>query len=128
MNVYKILAVLILFSLITVFLRNYKSEYALLVQLASIVVIGFIIISYADVFLETIEEISSFSNESILYLKVLLKALSISILTEIASSFCVDSSSQTLAKGVELIGKTAIFSLIFPILKSFIESVIGFLE
>ena len=127
MDIFKISIAIVLLCVFTAVLRGYKGEYALLLQLASSVAIGFIVISAANDLVDMIGEIASLSSESTGYLKILLKALSISILTDMASSFCRDSANQTLANGIELIGKTAIFSLCFPLLKSFAESIIIFL-
>lgn len=126
-DIIKIMVVIVLLSIIIVFLRSYKGEYALLLQLSMVVTIGFIVITGAEKLIGMLEEISSISSDSVVYLKVLLKALCISILTDVASSFCIDCSNQTLSKSVELIGKAAILSLSFPILKNFIESIILFL-
>lgn len=118
---------IIVLSLIIVLLRSFKGEYSVLLQLSVIVVIGFVVVSDADDVIDCLEEITSVSTSAAQYIKILLKALCISVLTDISSSFCMDCSNQTLAKGVELIGKTAILSLSFPLIKSFVENISLFL-
>lgn len=128
MDTIKIFAAITALSLIIFLLKNYKAEYALLAQLMAVVVIGFIVVSGAERFIDTVGEIASLSTDAASFLKILFKALAISVLCDIASSFCADSSNNTLSKSVELIGKTAILSLSLPLLKEFLESIISFLR
>lgn len=127
MEVIKIFLFIILICFAGILIRSYKYEYFLLFEISAVTGVGFIIISSADNLLNGLEELSYLSSDVSPYLKILLKALCISILTDFASSFCIDSSNQTLSKAVELIGKTAILSLSLPMLKKFIENVIEFL-
>ena len=79
----------------------------------------------ADDFFDYIEEILSLSKSDLSFIKILLKALLISIVSDFASSFCRDCQSESLSKGVDLIGKTTILMLSLPIVKEFIEMIIG---
>lgn len=127
MDIYKIIFAVIILALICFFLKGIKSEYSLMASLACMVLIGLIVASRVDELLGDIEEITSIGGIGLSYIKVLLKCMCISVLTDFASSFCKDSSNETLSKGVELIGKIAVFSLGFPLLKTFVKTVIGFL-
>lgn len=127
MDIYKIIFAVIILSLICFFLKCIKSEYSLMASLAAMIIIGVIVASRVDELLNDIEEITSVGGIGSSYIKILLKCMCISVLTDFASSFCKDSSNETLSKGVELIGKIAVFSLGFPLLKIFVETVIGFL-
>lgn len=128
MDVLKILFAMIVISLIIVLLKNYRGELSAVMELSAVIAAGFVIVSGANVLTDSLNELTSLSSATVVFLKVLLKALIISVMTDIASSFCVDCSNNTLAKCVDLIGKTAILSLSFPLLKEFTESIIMFLK
>ena len=127
MDIIKIVFCIMILSLLCVVVRSYKSEYALLFQLCCLIMIGYIVISKCDDLIENFESIILLSDETFSSLKILIKALAISILCDFASSFCKECGNETLSKGIELIGKTAILSLGFPLLKLLVETGIGFL-
>lgn len=125
MSIFKLLLLSLVFAIIFIFLKNIKSEYSILFELSVIVILSFVIISGADDFFDYIEEILSLSKSDLSFIKILLKALLISIVSDFASSFCRDCQSESLSKGVDLIGRTAILMLSLPIVKEFIEMIIG---
>lgn len=127
MDIIKIVLCVMFLAILCVVVRSYKSEYALLFELFCLIMIGYIVVSKCDDLIENFESIILLSDESFSSLKILLKALSISVLCDFASSFCRESGNETLSKGIELIGKTAILSLGFPLLKLLVETAIGFI-
>ncbi len=121
-----ILAVIIALLCMTV--KQYKPEYALVCQLAGVIVVFvFAASSLEDVF-SSLEGMISSSGLDVSFFKILLKALGISILTDISASVCRDSSNNTLAHAVEIFGKTIIVVMALPILKKLAEAAIGFIN
>ena len=70
----------------------------------------------------------SSSGIDISFFEILLKALAISVLSDISASICRDSGNNTLAKTVDLFGKTMIIVISLPILKKLADAVMGFLN
>ena len=121
-----ILAIIIAFLCMVV--KQYKPEYALLCQLCGVIVIFLYIASSLESVMGALKEMVSSSGLDVSFLEILLKALAISVLSDLASSVCRDSGNNTLANAVELLGRTVIIILSLPILKKLAEAAIGFIN
>lgn len=108
--------------------KQYKPEYALLCQLCGVIVIFLYIASSLESVMGALKEMVSSSGLDVSFLEILLKALAISVLSDLASSVCRDSGNNTLANAVELLGRTVIIILSLPILKKLAEAAIGFIN
>ena len=121
-----ILAIVIAFLCMTV--KQYKPEYALLCQLCGVIIIFLCILSSLENISGSLREMVSLSGIDVSFLEILLKALAISVISDLASSVCRDSGNNTLANAVELMGRAVIIALALPILKKLAEAAIGFIN
>ena len=121
-----ILAIVIAFLCITV--RQYKPEYALVCQLCGVAVIIIYGLSTVSDLLFSLEDMISSSGIDMSFLEILLKALAVSVVTDLSASVCSDSGNNTLSKAVDMLGKTVIIMLSLPILKKLMEDAIGFID
>ena len=124
----KVFILAIVIAFLCMILKHIRPEYALICQLCGVVVLVLFLMSSFDDVVASLEELISGSGIDSSFLGLLLKALSFSILTDIAASICRDSGNNTLANGVELAGKTVIVVLTLPILKKLAEAAIGFIK
>lgn len=124
----KIIIVAVLIAILSMLVRHYKPEYALVVQLAGVAVILLYAVNSFDSVLSSLQSMISSSGLDESFLEILLKALLISVLTDIASSVCKDSGNNTLSNAVELLGKTLIVVMALPLIKKLAESAIGFIN
>lgn len=124
----KIFILAIVIAFLCMILKHIRPEYALVCQLCGVVVLVLFLMSSFDDIVASLGELLSGSGIDSSFLELLLKALSFSILTDIAASICRDSGNNTLANGVELAGKTVIVVLAMPILKKLAEAAIGFIK
>ncbi len=108
--------------------KAYKPEYALVCQLAGVAVLIFYALSSFGEIISSLEDMISSSGIDLSFLKIVLKALGISVLTDIAASICRDSSNNTLANCVDFFGRTMIVVMALPILKKLAEAAIGFIK
>lgn len=121
-----VLAIVIAFLCMTV--KQYKPEYTLVCQLCGVIIIFIYILSSFEDIISPLEDMISSSGIDISFFEILLKALAISVLSDISASICRDSGNNTLAKTVDLFGKTMIIVISLPILKKLADAVMGFLN
>ena len=106
-------------------LRQLKPEWGALVRMAAAVVAaGFILTALSGV-LSLVEELSSISGEALPADSwgILLRALGVAFLTEIAASICRDSGEGGLAGWVEMAGRVEILLLSFPLIRTVLSTV-----
>ena len=114
--------------LVFVLLRQYKSEYAVLVQLCGGVVILFMIFSQLKdviVFFKGALDSSGISSD---YISSLIKALGIALITQIATDLCKDNGETALAGQVEFAGKVIIIGVSLPVLRGITQLLLGIVE
>lgn len=124
----KVFFLAIIIAFICMIIRNVKPEYSLLCQLCGVILLIIYILSFTESVISSLRELISQGGIDSSFLEILIKALLLSVLTDIASSLCRDSGNNTLANTVELAGKTVIVILALPILKKLAEAAIGFIK
>lgn len=124
----KIAGVVLCEILAYVLLRQYKSEYAVLVQLCGVVVIFFMLFGQLKdliVFFKGALDSSGISPD---YISSLIKALGIALVTQFATDLCKDNSQTALAGQVEFSGKVIILVVSLPILRGIAQLIFGIVE
>ncbi len=124
----KIFILAIVISFVCMIIRHYKPEYALVCQLAGIVVLVIYMLSSFENILSSFKDLMFSGSLDSSFLDVLLKALGISIVTDIVSSICRDSGNNTMANVTDLVGKTIIVGMTLPILKKLTDVAIGLIK
>lgn len=124
----KIAGVVLCEIFVFVLLRQYKSEYAVVLQLCGVAVIFFMIFSQLKdviVFFKGALDSSGISPD---YISSLIKALGIAVLTQLATDLCRDNSQTALAGQVEFAGKIIILGVSLPILRGIVQLIVGIVE
>ena len=105
-------------------LRAYKPEWAPFLRMAVTVVALGLTLTLAATVLSYVTELASatgaLEGEG---WPILLKALGVAFLTEIAASVCRDSGETGLATWVETAGKLEVLLLSFPLIKTVLDTV-----
>lgn len=127
MDAFKIPLLCLLAALIIVFLKQYKSEYAMLTALAAGVVVLGLLLGYAAPLLEQLCGLAD-QTAAADYFKTALKALGISYITAFAADSCRDFGQSALAAKAELAGRCAVFLLSLPLLSAVLELALGFVR
>ncbi len=112
-------------------LRQAKPEWAPLLRIAATVVaMGGILVLVSDIMMALSEWTALAGNGAfdIESFGILLRALGIAFLTEVAAAMCRDAGEGTLAMWVELAGKLEILLLAFPLIRTVFEAVAGLLN
>ena len=126
MEIIKIIGIGFITLIITIVLKEYRKEYAIL----SIVVGGSIILVLSiDIlknildFIEKLSKSSYYSN----FINILLKITGISILSEYAISICKDCGETAIANKIDFGGKLIVISLSIPIISTALENLTSLL-
>lgn len=110
-----------------IILRSARPEYSFLTRLAIIALVCVSLLSAVDAVLEGLSVFTQLSaiNES--YIKIGIKALGISLVSETASDICRDCGETALSVQVELAGRVANVGIALPIIEKLIELSISLL-
>lgn len=111
-----------------VLLKQIKPEFALLLKLAVLLLLGFLVFSEVS---DAVSEIFSFGERVSIdseMLKILLKALGLCLVAQIASDVCKDCGESALSTSVELVGKLSIVLMALPVAAQLIEISLGWIN
>ena len=121
MNIYRIAALGLAGGVAALFLKNYRSEYAILVSMATAVII---LLSAADMLADIIAQIGAITEKSGVdpkYFKIVVKVVGVAYITQFAGELLRDAGEGAIASKVELAGKIFILYLTMPVLSGFLE-------
>lgn len=127
-DVFKILGILLITSVICIVLRQKNGEYAILVSVTAGIITALLILRHLSSSIEMIKSYIEAYGIETEYFKVALKALGIGYITNFIADTCRDSGQTSLASKAELAGKTAIFVLSLPLLISVLNIAVGLIE
>lgn len=115
------MALCIVAAIVVIFLRQYKPEYAIIVAVASGVVILLVLVVNVAGSVQKFFGLFSGNAQISYYFKIALKALGIAYLTGFIADMCRDFGQTSLASKAELAGKFAIFFLAVPLLEALLD-------
>lgn len=127
MNIFALCGFIIVAALISLTLRDYKKEYAVLIGLA--VCIFAVLTALPDILKlfrfisDTANSVSGMGGK----LEPLSKALGIAFVTEIASNLCIDTGERSMAGKIELLGKVSILIVSLPLAQQVLDVIKGLL-
>lgn len=117
----KIFLIALIGLAVIVLLKELKPEFALLLKFATLLLLGFLAFTgIGDAISEIFSLGESVSIDNAL-LKILLKALGLCLIAQIASDICKDCGESALSTGVELAGKLSIVIMALPVAAQLIE-------
>lgn len=118
MNIFTIIGVGIAAAAISSVLKQYNKEYGLFISLAaSVFIIGVILGAIGPVlnFIDSLGEISETDNK---YIGILIKALAVCYIVQIAADCCRDCGESAIASKIELAGKIALLIISLPLFEA----------
>jgi len=120
-----IILIAVITTILSVLIKQYKSEVALCISIAGGIVI---LLMIAPLMRDTLSQLNTFTAADGIendYIKTIIRVISVSYITELGASIARDAGEGTLAMKVELGGKLTIFSICIPILLNLINIVTG---
>lgn len=124
----KISGIVIIALLLSVLLRNYRSEFSLLVVICASIIIFIMISEDLNTIVVRFSEITEGVTGTKQYINLMLKVLGISLIAQLLSDLCRDSGESALATQTETASKVIILIISFPLFESVIEIVTGLLK
>lgn len=116
MDIFAISVCALLSVILGAAIKKNNREYALLMTICTVAVILIFVFQKAAPFVEQIMGFMDSGMFDVSYLEILLKAVGITIIGQIAMNICKDAGENTLAYTVDLASKAAILILSLPIL------------
>lgn len=127
-DIFKILAVCLIASVLCIIVKPKNAEYSLLIAVGAGITIGLLILKNLSAPINALAEQLKTYNIEMSYFKTALKAVGIGYVTSFVADTCRDSGQTSLASKAELAGKTAIFLLSVPLAISILETALGFIK
>lgn len=126
MDVIKIALFAVAAVILSLVVRSYKSEWALLLSMTAGVLLAVYLLGFLLDLSEMLRSWETYLGEVSGYMGVLWKALGITYLCEFASGVCKDSGHTLMAGQIELCGKIAVMLLGMPVLWALLETITGY--
>ena len=109
-------------AVLAIQLKAGKSEYGIYICVATGVILFAMIIDRLAVFINTLEQITSYIDLDSGYLSTMFKMIGITYIAEFSSGICKDAGYQTLAGQIEIFGKLTILILGLPVLLALLQT------
>ena len=121
MEILKIALIGIGATVLAVYCKGLKSEYAVLISMAACSVIMFYIVSKLLQIFEIFEYLQTVLPLEKEYLSVLVKMIGITYIAEFTSNICKDGGYQAIASQIEIFGKISVLAVSMPIFSALLK-------
>ncbi len=128
MNILSVVGLGLTGALLGIIIRQYKPEFSIYISLTVGIIILGVLIGLISPVLDTITELTDAVNLNDIYGSVLLKALAICYITQLASDCCSDAGEKAIASKLEMAGKIAIVVISLPLFQSLVNVVTGLIS
>lgn len=106
---------------LTLTLSKRGEEIGLLVTITVCCMVGTLAISYLEPAMELIGQLQSIGQIDNEILQILLKAVGIGLVTELASMICTDAGKASMGKALQMLGTAVILWLSLPLMTQLLE-------
>lgn len=127
MDVFKITAAGVTGALLAVMLKPYKKELAMVVSIATGLVIVSMTLPYMKTLFDTFGALSDRTGIRSDYFMLIVKVTGIAYAAQFAGGLCRDAGESALALKIETAAKVGVMILTLPVLGEFLENVAGIL-
>jgi stage III sporulation protein AD len=114
-DILSIAGIAITAAALSVLIRQYRQEYALLLGLGAGILIFFLVLSKAQPAFSEINKLMSGANVNRQYITILIKSLGVCFVAQLTSDACRDAGESAIASKVELAGKFAVLLIALPL-------------
>ena len=124
MDIFQIVIIGILGTVLVVLIKGYNPEYQIFLSTVTGIIILFIVYSYLQPILDSFKLLWNRVELDNQYFQILLKVIVVAYITEFGSQICKDAGEKSIGMKIELAGKVIIIYLSVPIIFTFIEFII----
>lgn len=121
MDIFKVIGVGLVGGVLSMTVRQYKKEYAVLVGLATVIVILSFTLDTLETAIDRISVITEKSGVDARYFTAVMKVVGVAYITQFGAEILRDGGENAIALKVELAGKVFILGLTLPIVTEFLE-------
>lgn len=121
MEILQVLGLAVAAGVVLVVLRQQRPEMALLLSVATGVVLFTLVVGRLLAVIQTLEALGSRARIDVAYLGTVLKIIGIAYLADFGSQVLTDAGERAIAAKVEMAGKVLIVLLAVPILVAILE-------
>lgn len=118
MNIAAIVGAGIIAAAISAVLKRFHGEFGLFVSIAASLLILLSVLVALDPLIGLINELSGQAGADSVCVVVLMKALAVCLITQLAADSCRDSGEGAIASKIELAGKIAVLLTAVPLFES----------
>lgn len=118
---YKITAAALVTTVLTLVVRREEKDFALLLTMAGCAMAGMVLLTFLEPvlsFLSTLQTLGDLSGDMLL---ILMKAVGVGLVAEIAGMVCADGGNASLGKVIQLVGSAVILWLSLPIFQMLMD-------
>ncbi len=123
MIVLKIVGIGIVSIILSLLIRQYRPEMAVVVSLCGAVLILSMCVPYLSNIFKMFEDIANQAGVNLSHIKIVLKIIGISYICQFAADICKDAGETSVAGKIELGGKIVIITLSMPIIYNLLDLV-----
>ena len=127
MDIFKIVALGVVASILTILIKQIKPEFYVTVLISSSVLLLIYILQYLSSIFSLLDTIVERTGIDRSLFAILIKIIGVGYLVEFGAGLCEDSGNSSIASKVVLAGKIAIFVLAIPIITTLFNLIIGLL-
>lgn len=121
MEILKIALIGIGATVLAVYCKGLKSEYAVMISMAACSIIMFYIVNKLLQIFEIFEYLQTILPLEKEYLSVLVKMIGITYIAEFTSNICKDGGYQAIASQIEIFGKISVLAVSMPIFTALLK-------
>lgn len=125
MEIFKIIGIAFLATILCIILKQTRPEFAMLLALITGILIFFICQTKVAEVVDILRNLADKAGMPSGFLGILLKVIAISYITEFASNICKDVGETAIASKVQFAGKCSILILSMSIIGSFVDTLVG---
>jgi stage III sporulation protein AD len=124
MEIFQIVALGIIASIVSIIIKKYKPEISLQIAIVTGVVIFILMASKLTVVLNLLNDITRKVKIDLIYFTAILKIIAIAYIAQFGAEVCRDAGEGAIALKVEFAGKVLILVLAAPIVYALLDLVV----
>ncbi len=121
MNLTAIIGIALIAMILCVLLKGYRPEYSVFLSLIAGIIILLMALDALTPMMGTLSQLIEVSGQGKETFSILLKALGVCFITQLAADACRDAGEGAIASKVELAGKVVILLLAMPLFEQIIS-------
>lgn len=128
MNILALTGIGLVAAVLSIILKQYKPEFGMYISLIAGIIILLAVITALRPVLDNINRLTQAVGMGGVYGEVLIKALAICYLTQLATDTCRDAGETAIAGKLEMAGKIAVIIISLPVFLSITELIMNLMQ